>query len=215
MSNTTTTPGWQPQNERDDLIEECIPNEPLPLFQKWFDAAVAAEMIEPSAMTLATADAKGRPSARIVLLKGYSDQGFDFYTNYNSHKGQDLAANDYAALVMWWDKLERQVRIEGRVEKLDASHGEAYFRQRPRGGQLGAAASHQSQPIDDRATLEAQMQACEASFANRDVERPEEWGGYRLKADTIEFWQGRRNRLHDRIEYSRRTNGWIAQRLQP
>jgi pyridoxamine 5'-phosphate oxidase len=212
---TNTTTGWQPQNERDDLAEDRVPSEPLALFKHWFEAAVAADMIEPSAMTLATADAQGRPSARIVLLKGYSEEGFDFYTNYNSHKGCDLAENAHAALVFWWDKLERQIRIEGRVKKLDPAHAEAYFHKRPRGGQLGAAASHQSQPIASRAALEAQMQACETRFENQDVARPDEWGGYRLSAACMEFWQGRRNRLHDRIEYTRQADGWIVQRLQP
>ncbi len=212
---TGTTTGWQPQNERDDLIEGSLPDEPMALFDHWFKAAVTAEMIEPSAMTLATADKAGRPSARIVLLKDYSAQGFDFYTNYQSHKGHDLAANPYAALVLWWDKLERQIRIEGRVTQLDAANADAYFHRRPRGGQLGAAASHQSQPIADRAALEAQMQAAEARFENRDVERPDEWGGYRMTADSIEFWQGRRNRLHDRIVYTRSADHWAIQRLQP
>lgn len=210
-----TTPGWQPENEREDLIETQVPAEPIRLFSRWFDAAVAAEMREPSAMTLATADAEGRPSARIVLLKAYSDLGFDFYSNYQSHKGQDLAVNPQAALVLWWDKLERQIRIEGRVEKLDTASSDAYFASRPRGGQLGAAASHQSQPIADRQALETQMQAAESRFADGEVERPMEWGGYRLVADTIEFWQGRRNRLHDRLVYSRRPDGWTIQRLQP
>lgn len=215
MSTSSTTPGWQPENERDDLIEERMPAEPMSLFGQWFQAAVAAEMREPSAMTLATADAAGRPSARIVLLKRYSTQGFDFYTNYNSHKGHDLAENPYAALVLWWDKLERQIRIEGRVTKLDAADSDEYFHKRPRGGQLGAAASHQSQPIANRAALEAQMAEITARFEGGEVARPDEWGGYRLVAKNIEFWQGRRNRLHDRLVYSREGDGWTLQRLQP
>lgn len=210
-----TTPGWQPENERADLLEGNVPGDPLPLFERWFQAAMAAEMREPSAMTLATADARGRPSARVVLLKGYSPQGFDFYTNYNSHKGHDLAENPHAALVMWWDKLERQIRIEGRVERLDARVSDDYFATRPRGGQLGAAASHQSQPIADRQALEEQMQAAEERFTDRDVERPDEWGGYRLVPDRIEFWQGRRSRLHDRLLYRREGKVWTIQRLQP
>ncbi|MDX1498119.1 MAG: pyridoxamine 5'-phosphate oxidase [Salinisphaeraceae bacterium] len=215
MSTRATPPGWQPENERDDLVEGKVPAEPFSLFEQWFETAIAAEMHEPSAMTLATANAQGRPSARIVLLKGYSPKGFDFYTNYKSHKGNDLAENPFAALVLWWDKLERQIRIEGRVERLPAADSDAYFASRPRGGQLGAAASHQSQPVADRETLEAQMQTTQERFANTDVSRPGEWGGYRLIAERIEFWQGRRNRLHDRLLYQADGDSWQIQRLQP
>ncbi|MGB1581931.1 MAG: pyridoxamine 5'-phosphate oxidase [Nevskiales bacterium] len=215
MTTNKTPPGWQPENERDDLVEGQVPKEPFSLFEQWFGTAIAAKMHEPSAMTLATANAQGRPSARVVLLKGYSAKGFDFYTNYKSHKGHDLEENPFAALALWWDKLERQIRIEGRVERMTAADSDAYFASRPRGGQLGAAASHQSQPIADRAALEAQMQATEERFAGTQVARPGEWGGYRLIPENIEFWQGRRSRLHDRLLYSRSANGWRIQRLQP
>jgi pyridoxamine 5'-phosphate oxidase len=172
-------------------------------------------MIEPTAMTLATVDASGRPSARIVLLKGVDEQGFRFYTNYRSRKGEALAARPQAALVFWWETLERQVRVEGRVEMLDEATSDAYFARRSRASRIGAHASPQSRVIADRGELERRVADVEARFADREVERPEHWGGYRLQPRLIEFWQARRSRLHDRLRYTRHDDGWQIDRLAP
>jgi pyridoxamine 5'-phosphate oxidase len=166
-------------------------------------------------MALATADASGRPSVRIVLLKGFDDAGAVFYTNYLSRKGVELAENPHASAVMLWHPLQRQVRIEGTVSRLDAAESDAYFASRPRGAQIGAVSSRQSLPVESRATLEDQVAAAEHRFDGRDVERPEQWGGYRLALDSMEFWQGRPNRVHDRLRYIRTEGGWSLERLQP
>lgn len=209
-----TAPGWQPQNERQDLTESLSPADPLLLFEDWFNAARAAGMIEPTAMTLSTADAAGRPSSRTVLLKAFDDKGFVFFTNYQSRKGTELAANPHAALLFWWDKLERQIRIEGRIDKISEEDSDAYFASRDIGSQLGAWASHQSMSIENREALEKQMADAQARFGET-VPRPPHWGGYRVEPEIIEFWQGRRNRLHDRLSYTRQPDGWTRQRLQP
>jgi len=192
--------------------------DPLPLvqFQKWFEEALNSQLLEPSAMTLATADAEGRPSARIVLLKGADERGFLFFTNYEGRKGHELAANPRASLVFYWAELERQICIAGDVTKVSRTESEKYFALRPRGSQLGACVSKQSSAVADRAFLEARLQEVEKQFANREVEMPAQWGGYVLAPMRIEFWQGRPNRLHDRFQYSKQADGaWRIDRLSP
>ena len=189
---------------------------PLVQFQKWFEEALNSQLLEPSAMTLATADADGRPSARIVLLKGADERGFLFFTNYESRKGRELAANPRAALVLHWAELERQICIAGDVTKVPRVESEKYFALRPRGSQLGACVSKQSSVVTDRAFLEGRLEELEKQFANRDVEMPAPWGGYVLAPIRIEFWQGRPNRLHDRFQYSKQGDGtWRIDRLSP
>lgn len=206
---------WQGELDLDDLTEANVPAEPLTLFGRWFEAARGTDLKEPSAMTLATIDPDGRPSARIVLLKGFDNDGFRFYTNYYSRKGAALAAHPEAALVFWWEPLERQVRVTGSVHELDAEAADAYFARRSRGSQLGANASPQSAVITDRRELENRLAEAENVFANRDVTRPTHWGGYALVPDAIEFWQARRNRLHDRLRYRRADDAWQLERLAP
>ena len=206
--------------KRETLDESAVAPDPFRQFERWFDEAVKAEVPEPNAMTLATADAAGRPSARVVLLKGFDDRGFVFFTNYASRKGRELAARRDAALLFFWPELERQVRIEGTVAKVDALESTAYFASRPRGARLGAWASPQSETIDGRGVLEALFAAAEARYANvgNDIPRPPHWGGYRLAPSMLEFWQGRQSRLHDRIRYRRNpknAQGWIIDRLAP
>ncbi|MBW4574469.1 MAG: pyridoxamine 5'-phosphate oxidase [Aphanothece sp. CMT-3BRIN-NPC111] len=189
---------------------------PFQQFQKWFDQALAAQLPEPNAMTLATATPDGKPSARIVLLKNFDEQGFVFYTNYDSHKGQELQANPQAALVFWWAELERQVRIQGRVEKVTDAESDAYFHRRPLGSQLGAWASPQSQVISSRQVIETKLQELKEKYEHQEIPRPPHWGGYRVVPTAIEFWQGRPNRLHDRLHYRRcDDNSWAIERLSP
>ncbi|HWQ15216.1 MAG TPA: pyridoxamine 5'-phosphate oxidase [Roseiflexaceae bacterium] len=198
------------------LDEADADPDPIRQFRIWFDAAVAAGLAEPNAMTLATATPDGRPSARIVLLKGFDEAGFVFFTNYESRKGRELAANPWAALVLHWQPLARQVRIEGRVAPVASAESDAYFATRPLGAQLGAWASAQSRPIPGRAALERRVQELEAQFQGGEVPRPPHWGGYRLAPERIEFWQGRPSRLHDRLLYTRAPGAaWEIQRLAP
>lgn len=198
------------------LNEKETSDTPARQFDKWFNEAVAAGIHEPNAMTLATATHDGRPSARIVLLKGYNADGFKFYTNYLSRKGKELTKNPLASLVFFWGELERQVRIEGTIEKLSKEDSEAYFHTRPKGSQIGAVASPQSQEIDDRKALEARFEQLNAEYAEKDVPKPSYWGGYILKPRVVEFWQGRRSRLHDRIVYKKVDNkNWKKVRLAP
>ena len=194
---------------------DALPN-PFQQFQKWFDQALAAQLTEPNAMTLATATQSGKPSARMVLLKDFDERGFVFYTNYKSHKGQELAENPQAALVFWWAELERQVRISGQVEKLSNQESDEYFHSRPFSSRLGAWASAQSQVISDRVVLELRLQELKTEYENKDVPRPPHWGGFRVIPTVIEFWQGRPNRLHDRLDYRRLNDGrWLIERLSP
>jgi pyridoxamine 5'-phosphate oxidase len=197
------------------LLESDVAADPMDQFQKWFDDAVRADVPEPNAMSLATASRNSRPSSRIVLLKGLDRRGFIWYTNYDSRKGQELAANPHAALLFHWVELERQVRIEGRVERVSAEESDEYFKSRPLKSRLGAIASAQSLPIESRDALENQLLRAEAE-AGAEPARPVNWGGYRLIPDTMEFWQGRLSRLHDRIVYMLLPDGrWQHQRLQP
>ncbi|MBK5217935.1 MAG: pyridoxamine 5'-phosphate oxidase [Propionibacteriales bacterium] len=197
------------------LDEVAAGDDPVALFRKWLAEVVAAEVIEPNAMALATADADGAPSVRTVLLKGLDAEGVVFFTNYDSRKGFELAANPRAAAVMLWHPLQRQVRVEGAVTKLSPEESDAYFASRPHGSQLGAAASPQSQPVVDRAELEERYAQVAAKFGTAAVPRPPYWGGYRIGFDVVEFWQGRVNRMHDRIRFRRVEDGWERGRLAP
>ncbi|GAB2641890.1 pyridoxamine 5'-phosphate oxidase [Nocardioides ginkgobilobae] len=200
------------------LDEGDLDPDPLVVFRRWFEEALASGLDEPNAMVVATVDEDGRPSARTVLLKGLEDGpdgGFVFYTNHASRKGRALAAEPRVALLFPWHPLERQVRVEGTAELLPREEVEAYFAVRPRGSQLGAHASAQSQPVADRTALEAAYAAAEREFEGREVTPPEQWGGYRVRPEVVELWQGRPSRLHDRFEYRRAGDGWTVRRLQP
>lgn len=200
--------------ERGSLDEADAGNTPLALFQRWFDEAVAAKTPEPSAMTLATVGADGRPSTRVVLLKSADDRGLVFYTNYRSRKGRELAAKPHAALQFHWVELERVVRIEGRVEHTSAEESDAYFGTRPLDSRIGAWASPQSEVINSRAVLLANAAKASAKYG-LNPPRPEYWGGYRLVPDTWEFWQGRKSRLHDRVRFRLDGTRWLRERLAP
>lgn len=198
------------------LSEADVDSDPIKQFGAWFQQALDGDLIEPNAMTLATATADGKPTARIVLLKGVDERGFVFYTNYESQKGQQLIANPYAALVFLWDKLERQVRIEGEVIKLDIKESEAYFHSRPKASQLGAWASAQSQVIPNREVLEQKLEDLKFEYKDKTVPIPEHWGGFRVIPNRIEFWQGRPSRLHDRLVYDLQDDSsWQVKRLSP
>jgi pyridoxamine 5'-phosphate oxidase len=197
------------------LSEADVAPDPIQQFQHWFDQAVTAQLPEPNAMTLATATAAGVPSARIVLLKGVDERGFVFYTNYESRKGRELSENPQAALVFLWQALERQVRIEGRVEQVSDEEADAYFHSRPLESRLGAWASNQSQVIPNREVLEQRFQELQEKYQNQEVPRPPYWGGYRVIPHWLEFWQGRPSRLHDRLCYRLEGNQWIIERLAP
>lgn len=189
--------------------------DPFPLFDAWFAEAQASEPNDPNAMALATADADGRPSVRMVLLKGHGPDGFVFYTNHESRKAGELAANAQAALLFHWKSLRRQVRIEGSVTRASEAESDAYFASRGRDSQLGAWASHQSRPLPDRATFEARFAEMTARFAGGEVPRPPHWGGYRVAPETIEFWQDRAHRLHERRLFTRAGSGWREGLLYP
>ena len=198
------------------LDEKLVERDPIKQFQLWFDEATAAGLPLAEAMTLATATPKGRPSARVVLLKQVDNDGFVFFTNYHSAKAAELESNPYAALVFYWVSLERQVRVEGKVERTSAQESQQYFQTRPRESQIGAWASPQSSVIPGRRVLEERARELEEYYRDRDIECPSHWGGYRLRADKIEFWKGRVGRLHDRILYELMTDGtWSIKRLAP
>jgi pyridoxamine 5'-phosphate oxidase len=199
-----------------ELTQASCDSNPIVQFESWMKQAQAADLKEPNAMTLSTATPDGQPSARIVLLKEVSENGFVFYTNYESRKGQELAANPHAALTFYWIELERQVRIEGTVTRVSREQSEAYFRLRPRKSRLGAVVSDQSSVIPSRRFLEERMAELEIRYANtNDIPRPEHWGGYCVNPDVVEFWQGRPSRLHDRIRYTRHVENWAIERLSP
>ena len=201
--------------DKTTLAREDVADNPFTQFNRWFEDAVNAEVLEPNAMTLATSTADGVPSARVVLLKGV-DKGFRFFTNYHSQKGNELAENSHAAIVFLWKELHRQVRIAGLVERLDEVESAEYYHSRPRGSQIGAWTSPQSEIIPDRTILEQRKAEMEARFADVDpIPLPPFWGGYVLKPRTVEFWQGRPSRLHDRILYSRKGESWEIMRLAP
>jgi pyridoxamine 5'-phosphate oxidase len=195
-------------------VHELLPD-PMAQLEVWLEGARAAGMIEPTAMTLATASPDGRPSARVVLYKGQHKGGPVFYTNHLSRKGRELDINPFVALVFWWDRLERQVRVEGRIEHLPRSLTEAYFASRPRESQLSAHASRQSEPVKSREILDARVAALDQQYAGAAIPCPEHWGGYRVQPEVVEFWQGRLGRTHDRLCYRRGCSGWDIERLEP
>ena len=200
---------------KDALLESNVLPDPIAQFDRWFNDATLAGLPEANAMTLATVDTSGAPSARIVLLKGFDQRGFVFFTNYSSRKGRDLAANPRAALCFFWESLERQVRIEGTVEKTTRQESEDYFHSRPIGSQIGAWVSQQSEAIESREALDRRAEELLAKFVNTGVPLPDFWGGFRVVPHTIEFWQGRPSRLHDRLQYVREGTRWKIRRLCP
>jgi pyridoxamine 5'-phosphate oxidase len=198
------------------LLEEDVDADPIRQFRRWYDQALASGVTLPEAMTLATATPDGKPSARMVLVRGIDERGFIFYTNYGSRKGRELAANPWASLVLFWEPLERQVRVEGRVERVAEDLSDAYFRTRPRDSQLGAWASTQSEVIAGRHVLESRVQALRKQFGEGEIPRPPAWGGLRVLPEVVEFWQGRAGRLHDRIRYRKAgPTAWLRERLAP
>lgn len=204
------------------LTEDQVRSNPFEQFALWYDEAQQAHLPEPDAMTLATTTSDGRPSARMVLLKGFDERGFVFYTNYQSAKGRVLETNPQAALILFWAEMHRQIRIEGTAEHVTDAESDAYFRSRPKGSRIAAMASHQSDPLENRAELDARVAELTAQYGpgdgvgDDDVPRPAHWGGYRVIPENIEFWQGRRDRLHDRLLFTRGTTGqWTISRLFP
>ncbi|GJM34417.1 MAG: pyridoxine/pyridoxamine 5'-phosphate oxidase [Saprospiraceae bacterium] len=209
------------ENFREDYIqsqldEDTVLVDPFKQFKSWMDQAIEANVFEPTAMTLATCTTEGRPAARTVLLKGVDEKGFLFFTNYHSRKGRELTDHPYAAILFFWKELQRQVRIEGRVEKITPEASTAYFQSRPKGSQIGAWASPQSEIIANREILEAEVKKLEKQYESAEaLPRPEHWGGYRVVPDLIEFWQGRSSRLHDRLQYQLLGDDWVIKRLAP
>jgi pyridoxamine 5'-phosphate oxidase len=200
---------------RHSLSEQDVAADPIAQFTRWFDEAVNADVVEPNAMCLATATPDAYPSARMVLLKGVDARGFVFYTDYRSRKGQELADNPHASLCFFWAELERQVRINGAVQRVSRAESDAYFQTRPLPSRVGAWTSHQSMVLTDRAMLEAELAANESRFATGHVPLPEHWGGFRVVPEELEFWQGRESRLHDRIQFRREGGAWMKRRLSP
>ena len=197
------------------LNETNMPHNPMEVFNVWLDFAINSGLTEPNAMTVATATPDGKPSARVVLLKEVNDKGFVFFTNYMSRKGRELIVNPEVAIVFDWHDLERQVRVEGRAEKLSAEESEAYFNERPEDAKIGAWASPQSKIVKDREELEKHLEEIEEQFEDMQVHRPSHWGGYLIRPSVIEFWQGRPSRMHDRIVYYKTEEGWTMHRLAP
>ncbi|MBF9253571.1 pyridoxamine 5'-phosphate oxidase [Pontibacter sp. 172403-2] len=216
MSLTHNIASIRQNYTKKDLLESSVAAHPMDQFSQWLDEAIQGEATEATALVLSTVSAAGKPSARVVLLKGVSKTGFTFFTNYNSRKGQELAENPNAAITFFWPALERQVRIEGKVVKVDPQISDDYFHSRPQGSQIGAWASPQSQPIASREALEEADKAYTDKFtAAAEIPRPAFWGGYQLQPARIEFWQGRPNRLHDRIVYELQEDNWKISRLAP
>jgi pyridoxamine 5'-phosphate oxidase len=198
------------------LLEAETASDPMQQFGKWWEEAIRAQIDEVNAMTLATVDPEGLPDARVVLLKGVDENSFHFFTNYQSNKGQQLTSNSNAAVVFFWKELERQVRVRGNIERLSDAENDAYFSSRPRESQLGAVSSPQSTIIENRNWLEERYNSIKATFEGKEIVRPTHWGGYRLTAHSVEFWQGRPGRMHDRIKYKKDPSGsWLRQRLAP
>jgi pyridoxamine 5'-phosphate oxidase len=198
------------------LLEKKAPRNPFKLFQYWFTEALKSKVFDANAFALATTSLKGKPSNRIVLLKGLDDRGFIFFTNYRSQKGKEISHKAVASLLFFWPELIRQVRIDGKVEKISSKESDAYFKTRPRGSQIGAWASDQSEVVPDREFLEKREKELDAKYRAKTIPRPPHWGGYRVIANSIEFWQGRPNRLHDRLRYARQSKGvWRIERLSP
>ena len=201
---------------KDALDESAVDPDPIRQFHDWYEAAKASAISEPYAMTLSTASATGRPSSRIVLMRSFDDRGFVFFTNYRSRKGREIGENPFASLVFFWQSMERQVRVEGRVERATEVESDDYFRGRPLGSKLGAWVSNQSGVVAGREALEAEMKAIQARFPDEEIPRPSHWGGYRVIPEAVEFWQGRRSRLHDRLVYRKSPDGaWKVERLAP
>jgi len=204
------------QYGNESLDKKSVAKNPVIQFEKWMSEAMYAKLPEPNAMTLATADINGKPTARVVLLKGIENDAFIFYTNYDSKKGQDLLYNPYATLVFYWHPIEKQIRIEGRVEKVSAEQSEKYFHSRPRASQLSGAVSPQSSIISNRKVLVDKVEALKKEIGENEIPRPKSWGGYRVIPNRFEFWQGRADRLHDRVVYIQaENNGWKIERLAP
>ena len=197
------------------LVESGLPEKPMALFKQWFREALESEVVEPNAMALATVSGEGKPSARMVLMKGIEEDSITFYTNYQSRKASELEKTPHAACTFWWAELERQVRISGAVKKVPESASTEYFDTRPRQSQIGAWASSQSRPVSARKELEELFSSFERKFDGKKVPKPDHWGGYRITFDEMEFWQGRPGRMHDRIRYSLEKDGWNRQRLAP
>ncbi len=199
-----------------ELDEKDLSSDPIIQFDLWYEDAVKADLIHPNAFTLATSTNDGKPSSRVLLLKGFDEKGFIFYTNSQSKKGDDLSNNPFAAISFWWGKLERQVRVEGQIEIVSSDEADEYFSSRPRGSQIGAWASDQSSVIESRDILDNRFKEFEDKYKDMSIPRPPYWNGYRLIPNSIEFWQGRDNRLHDRIRYNLQPGGkWIRERLAP
>ncbi|MFN3850568.1 MAG: pyridoxamine 5'-phosphate oxidase [Spirosomataceae bacterium] len=214
MNKKTNIASLRQNYTRNELIEENVLKNPFLQFEKWFKEAIDSEILEPNAMCLSTVS-NGKPSSRIVLLKGFDENGFVFFTNYKSHKGLDIEQNNHVAVNFFWAELERQVRIEGEIEKVSEEESEEYFHQRPISSQIGAWVSEQSNVIPNREVLEKRQVELEAQYKDSIIPKPPHWGGYRVKPNKIEFWQGRPSRLHDRILFTNVENNWKIERLSP
>ncbi len=215
MSESTSLADLRKDYQLGELDESSVDADPVEQFRRWFDEASASQIVEPNAMIVSTVSADGTPSSRVVLLKGYGADGFRFYSNYDSQKGHELAANDRIAVLFYWGELERQVRIEGIVRRLDRATTLEYHHSRPRKSQISALASRQSQPMADRAELDAAFAETEREVDDGEVPLPDDWGGYLVVPHRFEFWQGRRSRRHDRVTYERNETGWEIGRLAP